>query len=142
MSGKGKDVDERALAVHLSTEQGTGHVVGIGNIRVLINKEGNFWYAQGLEIDYVAQGKTIEDVKKAFEDGLTATIHENIRVHGTIEPVLKVAPQNIWEEVLNPNVISNKFTQVSVHQIEAMKSISLDLLPFQGIEYLQREEAA
>ena len=142
MSSKGKDIDEEALAVHLATEQGTGHVVGIGNIRVLINKEENVWYAQGLEIDYVAQGKTIEDVKKAFEDGLTATIHENIRVHGTIEHVLKVAPQNIWEEVLNPNVISKKFTQVSVHQIEAMKSISLGLLPFQGIAYLQRDEAA
>ena len=142
MSGKGKNVDEGALAVHLSTEQGTGHVVGVGNIRVLINKEEDYWYAQGLEIDYVAQGKTIEDVKKAFEDGLMATIHENIRVHGTIGPVLKVAPQNIWKEVLNPNVISSKFTQVSVHQIEAMKSISPGLLPFQGIEYLQREEAA
>lgn len=119
---------DETTAIHGVSGEGD-HIVGIGNLRVFIVKEENFWYAQGLEIDYVAQGKTIEDAKKAFEKGLWVTIHENLQIHGTIEPVLKVAPQEIWQKVLSPHY---RFTQVSVHQIESMPGF-----PFGGIGYLE-----
>lgn len=141
MSGKEKETEGNPVAVHLSDDQGTGHVVGIGNLRVFLVKEEGVWYAQGLEIDYLAQGNTIQEAKKSFEVGLTATIHENLELHGTIEPVLKVAPQEIWKEIMNPGVKKNKFTQVSIHQIESLKPL-LANLPFEGIDYLERTEVA
>ena len=57
-----------ARAITVST--GDTHVVGIGNLRVAIETDGKFWTAQGLEIDYIAQGDDLEDAKKQFEDGL------------------------------------------------------------------------
>ncbi len=117
-----------AAAVHLSDNG--DHVVGIGNLRVFIVQEGNYWCAQGLEIDYVAQGKSIEEAKQAFTDGLTATIHANIEKHGTIKHILKIAPPEIWEEIYAPDVLEQLYSQVSVHGI--------DSLPFRGIQYLQQ----
>ena len=58
-------MSDEATAIHGVSQEGD-HLVGIGNLRVLIEKEGNFWFAQGLEIDYVAQGDTMEAVQKEF----------------------------------------------------------------------------
>ena len=124
-------MNDKTSAFHVSGEG--DHIVGIGNLRVLIVKEGDFWYAQGLEIDYVAQGETSEDVREAFQEGLVATIHENLKIHGTIEPVLKVAPQEIWKKILTP---PHRFTQVSSHQIDPMPGF-----PFEGIGYLEPVES-
>lgn len=123
-----------AVAIHAQDNTGTHHVVGIGNLRVIIVPEGNFWFAQGLEIDYAAQGTSKADVKKEFEDGLMATVEQHLRMYGTIEKVLKVAPPEVWNDFLyDPNAIRNFYSQVSHHQIEA--------LPFTGIEYIERRAA-
>ena len=116
-------------AIHLSGSE--DHVVGIGDLRVFIVQEGDYWCAQGLEIDYVAQGASIEKAKEAFTDGLTATIHANIEKHGTIKHVLKSAPPEIWEGIYDPDVLPHLYRQVSVHEI--------DSLPFRAIQYLQQQ---
>ena len=116
-------------AVHLKSDE--DHVVGIGNLRVFLVQDGMYWCAQGLEIDYVAQGNSIEEVKEAFESGLTATIHANIERHGTIRPVLTVAPPEVWQEIYDPEVLPHLYSQASIHQIKS--------LPFQMIQYLQRD---
>ena len=119
-----------ATAVHVKEGDGD-HIVGIGNLRVFLVQEGAYWCAQGLEIDYVAQGNSIEEVKEAFESGLTATIHANIERHGTIRPVLKVAPPEVWQEIYDLDVLPHLYSQASVHHIEE--------LPFRMIQYMQRE---
>ena len=119
----------KTTAVHLKSNE--DHVVGIGNLRVFLVQEGQYWCAQGLEIDYVAQGNSIEEVKEAFESGLTATIHANIERHGTIRHVLKVAPPEVWQEIYDPEVLPRLYSQASIHQIKS--------LPFQMIQYLQRD---
>ena len=124
---------DETTAIHLSGEG--DHIVGIGNLRVYIVKDGDYWCAQGLEIDYLAQGKTIADAQKAFEQGLAATIHENLNLHNTIEPVLKVAPQEIWAEVLAQPY---RFDLVSVHKPESIES---ERFPFEGIDYLTPKAA-
>ncbi|MGH8247905.1 MAG: hypothetical protein ACREUU_15905, partial [Gammaproteobacteria bacterium] len=88
-----------ATAFHGKAEDGT-HVVGIGNLRVILFQEGDLWFAQGLEIDYASQGDSLEDVKKQFEDGLGATIEEHLRVYGNIDKILNVAPSEVWKEML------------------------------------------
>lgn len=131
--------NDTTTAVHAITESGE-HIVGIGDLRVILTQEGDYWYAQGLEIDYVAQGDSMEAAKENFEIGLTSTLHENLKIHGTIEPVLIPAPVEVWKERLNPESIAKRFTHIFVHQIQSMQQLgfpSPNQLPFQGIQYLQ-----
>lgn len=123
-----------AMAVHVAG--GEHHVVGIGNLRVLIAPDGKYWTAQGLEIDYIAQGESIDDAKKQFEDGLAATIQQHLRVYGDIERLLAPAPPEIWKDAFDPKTIPNRFSQVTVHEIIR------EALPFfEGIDYLQHVAA-
>lgn len=130
---------DNTTAVHVITEHGE-HIVGIGDLRVVLTQEGNYWYAQGLEIDYVAQGTSIEGAKENFENGLASTLHENLRIHGTIEPLLVPAPIEVWKERFNPGSSAKRYTHISVHQIrnlEQLESVLPNRLPFQGIQYLE-----
>lgn len=125
--GKGK---KSAAAIHQKVSDGKRHVVGIGNLRVAILPEGNFWIAQGLEIDYVAQGTSIEDVKTQFDDGLACTIHQHLQIFGNIDNLLSPAPRKIWKEVLNPKAIHNRYSQISNHQVIR------DAFGFEKVDYL------
>jgi hypothetical protein len=111
-------------------------IVGIGNLRVVIVQEEDSWFAQGLEIDYAAQGTDIKDVKKQFGDGLAATVREHLKIFGTIENLLKVAPQDVWKDMLL-GVTGKRYcySQVSVHNLGKELKESL---PFDGIQYLNR----
>ena len=129
--------EQDATAVHIANESGD-HVVGIGDLRVILIEEGGSWYAQGLEIDYVAQGSSISQAKANFETGLHATVSENLRIFGTIEPLLTPAPPEVWKDRLNPQSKAKRFYYASVHQLGTMDDV-LDFLPFQGIDYLQAE---
>ena len=117
-------------AIHGKMEDGTS-VVGTFHLRVLIKAEGVHWIAQGLDIDYLAQGKSLDDAKTQFEEGLMATIHEHLKVHGNIEKVLVPAPIEVWKEFFhastntNPTIMRKEFSQISVHS-----------LPFRGIDYI------
>jgi hypothetical protein len=129
-----------AMAFHGKAEDGTS-IVGIGNLRVVIVEEEETWFAQGLEIDYAVQGKSLEAVKKAFEDGLAATIHENLRIHGSIEALLKPAPPEVWTKMLFGAAVAGKhfkryYSQISLHQ-KLQQS-----LPFAAIDYLELPKAA
>ena len=121
------------------TEHGE-HIVGIGDLRVVVAQEGNHWYAQGLEIDYVAQGPSIEDARENFETGLAATLHENLRILGTIQPMLVPAPVEVWKERFSPGSGAKRYTHISVCRIRSLDRLESALphrLPFQAIKYLQ-----
>jgi hypothetical protein len=117
----------QTTAVH-STD-GKTHIVGIGNLRVIICHESDAWFAQGLEIDYAASGHSVEEVKKNFEKGLKGTIDLNIKMHCDIEHFLKVAPQNVWRE-LHRKGNHYRFSHVSLHD-DISKTLG-----YQGIDYL------
>ena len=119
-----------AMAVH--GVEGDRHVVGIGNLRVSIGRDGSCWYAQGLEIDYLALGHSVEEARKHFEEGLTDTVHEHLRIHGHIEHFLTPAPPSEWKEVMKDALL---YSQVSVHRTPVRDPN----LPFGAIEYYSRE---
>ena len=124
-----------AMAFHAKHKDGLHHIVGIGNLRVVLVPDGDVWFAQGLEIDYAAQGNTEADARKQFENGLTSTIQEHLRIYGTIQKLLKVAPQSVWNELLYDSGAQRKlYTQVTGHEIAA--------LPFGGIQYIAMAAAA
>jgi len=130
-----------AVAFEGKNKDGNTDVVGVGNLRVFIVQEDGMWFAQALEIDYAAQGSTLEDVKSNFEQGFCATIHENLRVYGTIENILKPAPQSIWKELLYDVTVDNKlrFFHVSTHKFPEKIQ---QALPFEAISYVQPPELA
>jgi hypothetical protein len=139
MKKKKKEKAASAVAFHGETNDGT-NVVGIGNLRVVILEDDGTWFAQGLEIDYAAQGDSLEGVKKNFEEGLCATIHLHLKTYSTIERLLKSAPSSVWKEMLYSELSGlQRYSQVSFHRnvTECMPK-----LPFEGIEYIQREAVA
>ena len=130
--------DNPATAVHITDQE--NHLVGIGNLRVNLVQDGTYWYAHGMEIDYVAQGATIEEAKKNFEVGLRMTIDENLRVHGTLERMLRPAPAEVWAELLGPQSHAKRYFQVSKHSIADVNDEIARNLPFQGIDYIRGVE--
>ena len=116
--------------------QGKHHVVGIGNLRVFILPDGPFWFAQGLEIDYGAQGDSIEDAKKNFEDGLEATIDLHLKIYGNIESILEPAPSGVLIEAARDLELLELYTQVSRHSAKVRQMPSF---PFSGIDYFARK---
>lgn len=127
------------MAFHGHADGGK-HIVGIGNLRVVIMKDGDLWFAQGLEIDYAAQGTSVKDVKKQFGDGLYATLHEHLRVHGNIKGVLKIAPPEVWKETVYDAAANLKsYSLLSEHKFFEDEKMQIHL-PFQNIDYLVENE--
>ena len=132
-------LQDNSTTVRATTKQGQP-IVGIGDLRVVLTQEGNYWYAQGLEIDYVAQGDSLEVAKEHFETGLASTFHENLRIHGTVQPLLVPAPIEVWKERFNPGSSTERYAHLPVHGIRNLAQLESALphrLPFQAIEYLR-----
>jgi predicted RNase H-like HicB family nuclease len=137
-----KPKKDTAKAVHIASRNGS-HVVGIGNLRVVIVPDGQFFVAQGLEIDCFAQGRTIKEAQQRFEDGLMSTISQYLLTFGSIQKLLRVAPQEVWDEMLFGQGHQFNFSQLSVHPLPEIKrnpSIPADL-PFAAIQYMQLQQA-
>jgi hypothetical protein len=126
-------------AVAHATDQDVERVA-VWNLSVLIVPDGKFWFAQGLEIDYGAQGDSVEDAQENFQAGLLATIHQHLKVHGHIEKLLKFAPSSILRQAAKNKSLIQRFTQVSLHEIADEKV--QQALPFDGIDYRVLHQAA
>jgi hypothetical protein len=127
-------------AVHVSDQEEEHHAVVLWNLSVLIVPDGDFWFAQGLEINYGAQGDTVEAAQMNFQDGLKATIQQHLRVHGNIERILKFAPSEILKEAAQHKNSIKPLVQVSFHEVlgpDAEKAV-----PFDGISYRVLQAAA
>ncbi|HME11013.1 MAG TPA: hypothetical protein VKG25_28420 [Bryobacteraceae bacterium] len=131
----------KAEAVHL---QGKKHqAVAIWNLSVLIVPDGESWFAQGLEINYGAQGSTPEDAQENFQQGLLATVRLHLKVHKNIERILKFAPSSILKEAAQNKSSIKQFAQVSFHEILAENECDVQLaIPFDGINYRVLKAAA
>jgi len=129
-----------AHALHLENEGSGHHGVAIWNLSVLIVPDGEFWFAQGLEINYGAQGDTVEDAKQNFQNGLLATINQHLRVHGNIEKILRFAPPEILREAAKYKKSIQHFAQISFHEI--MDATAQAAIPFDGIDYRVLKAAA
>jgi len=126
---------KQATAFHGVSHDGSHHIVGIGDLRVVIVPDGDLWFAQGLEIDYAVQGTSESDVKTKFEYGLEATVNQHLMIHGTIDGLLKVAPPEVWKEFLgDPAGKKRWYSQITSHVLQ-------EQLPFEGINYLVAQAA-
>ena len=112
------------------------HAVVVQALRVVLVQDNDGWFAQGLELDYAASGHDLDDVKQRFEQGLAATFNEHLRIYGTVENFLKVAPQDAWDLWLNADE-RYSFTCTSLHDLADAIEPETPRLPFSGIAYLQ-----
>lgn len=146
MNKKRVKKSKSTMAIHVGTKDSSLHVVGLGNLRVMICHDDDSWFAQALEIDYAVQGNSLEEVKRLFGDGLLHTIHENLRVWGHIQKLLKPAPAEVWKEFFEgASVLRRRYSQESIHNLPPLReSISvkakIEGLPFDNIEFIQPRE--
>lgn len=126
-----------ASVQHVEYDGGKHHAVGI-NLRVLIQPDGKFWYAQGLEVDYGAQGSTAEEAKTHFQKGLAGTIKLHLQKHGNIDKFLRRVGPAIWNDALANNAKVEDFSQISYHSIDAENS---GVFPYQTVEYYRTKAA-
>jgi hypothetical protein len=137
MAGRSKKATTRGLKVlhkKVTRKGKLRHLVGVGNLRVIITKDDGSWFAQALEIDYAAEGISLSDVKRRFEQGLEATIDEHLKRHGRLEQLFQPAPRDIWNEwYLMLGAAKYRFSQVTVHDQAAPW--------FRGITYFEPKAA-
>jgi hypothetical protein len=138
-SMKGKIRKTTTGTVAVQATDGSRKFVGIGNLRVLLVPDGKFWFAQGLEIDYGAQGDDVAEARKNFEEGLYATIDLNLRMNGDIDSLLVFAPSEVLREASRKRKSIQLYAHVSMHN---MKQQAQSAFPFTGIDYLMSESAA
>jgi hypothetical protein len=133
-----KTTKSGSLAAHLADEN--THGVAVWNLSVLIVPDGDFWFAQSLEVNYGAQGDSIEDAQNNFQKGLLATICQHLRVHGNIDKLLKFAPSHVLREANENKALLRRFGSVSFHDIADLKV--QNQIPFTGIDYRVIQQAA
>jgi hypothetical protein len=69
----------------------------IGQIRVLVTKEGDYWVAQCLEYDIGAQARDPNDLPKRLMAALEAQRQETIKRHGRPFAGINRAPDHFFE---------------------------------------------
>lgn len=136
-TGGKKAAQETAIA-HAAHKDGEQHAIAVMNLHVLIVPDGKHWFAQGLEIDYAVQGTSVADVKKQFETGFRATIHQNLKIFGHIGNMLRVAPNDVWQEYLTTPKAQKVYSHASMHKVlPDLSATHADMLQFEQIEYTE-----
>jgi hypothetical protein len=116
-------------------ESSNEQVIGL---RVLIARDGNHWFAQGLDIDYSASGKSVTEVQERFAEGLCWSLAENLRVFGHTKNFVKVAPQEEWNRFLQRGA---KEFSLTIRGID-LPDQQADDLPFDSIHFLVPKSGA
>jgi len=66
---------------------------GLSDLTVVISRDGEQWFAQGVQIDYATSGTSMEDVQERFVRGLAKSITMNLLEFGTLDNFLRYTPQ-------------------------------------------------
>lgn len=91
-------------------------LISLNNVRVLIEEKTNYWFAQCLDIDYCAQGVSMNDVKQNFEDGLLGSIKANIDTFGSLDNFLIAPPFSVRKNLLNHS--HHKFNCIAEYDLK------------------------
>lgn len=124
---------KKTQVIHIQAEN--NHSVCVAALRVLLSEGDGGWYAEGVEIDYAAYGKTLKEAQENFEKGFIRTIHLHIAKFGNLDKFIKWAPQSVLEKL--PRARPYKVDTFSTHNIEVESP-----LPINSINYLQLQTIA
>lgn len=113
-----KGATKPAVAVHVKKKN--AQAVFFDGIRVMILNDDGHWFARALEMDYWAQGESLEGVQDNFTKGLACTIQEHLKMFGGITKLLRVAPQSEWD-IYYQNKQNFGYTHVSFYIKESAR---------------------
>ena len=120
---------------HLLHAQESGrHAVAVDALRVLIVKDGNSFFARGIEIDYAATGDSIQDVQDRFGRGFCLTLAAHLKKFGVIDRMLKWAPRSVVQEY-EQNKDHYEFTQISLHELPDFPQEAEAAVPFDHLRF-------
>lgn len=111
-------------------------VVGIGDLRVIVLNRDGFWFARGLDINYAAQGLTLEEAQRNFERGLEKAIDMHIQEFGNVDKLLSPPSPDVWKKLVHPTAIRFRYSRVSTHRLSDRLK---DLLRSEAITFIRPE---
>lgn len=108
-----------------------------GMLRAVILQDSscNAYVIQGLEVDYAAQGSTIEEARKNFEYGLAASLFANQKMFNHVDNFLVAAPPDVWWDCLYKQRAATLKRSLSHTFHSALALNDVQSLPFENIEY-------
>lgn len=112
--------------------------MSLGNLRVIVFEENGLWNAQGLEIDYFAQGSNSLEARSNFVSGLRKTLEVQLERLGSFERFLVPAPAEIWREY-TVALATKRITLARLNVMPTEKCEFPELrmaFPFSHIEFL------
>jgi len=135
-----KNIEPTPSVKHITDGIGK-HAIVVNDLRVMLLKDGDNWFAQGLDIDYASAGATVDEAKKNFETGFAKTIKEYLVMYGNLSKFMQSAPEEVWQEFLNPPPETQYLAVSSVQLHNLVKDDDLDIkLPFGNIAFLKQTE--
>lgn len=117
----------------IRSNNGSSRKSGIGELRVLVSYRDGFWFARGLEVDYAAQGSSMAEVKRNFEEGLALTTDAHLKRFGNLENLLLPSPPETWRQ-LHQSARHLRDGQISVRRLPRKLQ---NVLKFQAIKFFE-----
>ena len=137
-----KKIDPTPSVEHIN-DGGGKHAIVVNDLRVMLLKDGDNWFAKGLDIDYASAGATVDEAKKNFETGFAQTIKEYLLMYGDLSKFMQGAPEEVWEEFLNPPPETQYLAVSSVQLHNLVKDDDLNVkLPFGNIVFIKQTESS
>lgn len=118
-----------------SDERVDTHFIAVWNLRVWVREEDGWFFAQGLEVDYAAQGSTRDEVMQLFKDGFAATIDDHLRVYGTIEEFLRPVSAQVMMDFNARMGDAKPLCSVSIHIHPVKKTADIPEVAETNIEF-------
>lgn len=120
-------------------DDGDKHVVA-AQLRVLITPSADGGYvAQGLEIDYVATGGTIEEAQNRFVEGWVRTVRALIDRGRSLDAMFKSqTPREIWRQYLD----SDRRDLLTCATVLDLSDRLPEGAPFHGLAFCRPEHIA
>lgn len=70
------------------------------DVEVVVFRDGRFWIAQAINVDYCSHGDTQELARRNFLLGFETTLLDHLRHFGDLSRVLVPPPESITEQLL------------------------------------------
>lgn len=110
------------VSTHKIDQDGTHHVF-IDGLRVWAYQTEYAWIAQGIDLDYVTSGESLELAVQAFTIGLSLTVCENLkRFHSIERLVSRKPPQEIierWKRAIERSEIEERDVELPTDEFSS-----------------------
>lgn len=110
-------------------------------LRVWLFAENDMYVAQGIDIDYVASGFTLEQARRNFAEGLIKTVELNLEEFGSLKHFVKAAPPQIIQQYYAAVAAQHKGQRREVERepLDELSRVAGGWLPQRVVEFHHAE---